>query len=225
MFNNYIYFVLKSVFWIFWFYPSTENGSTRRCSWPCTKCREQSRGDVQEHPRTEKRKYSYSTQRNSMDFQRYRDCDIPRTPAPRLPEWYQHIRIVTFEQNIAYDFDVGLLMYLSSLKLRFSLLFYLLYFFSFENEKSSLISFFPIQVNYELVSDFAHPGHFICKIADERSVDLVVMGTRGLGTHRKSVLGHVSSYVLHHAHCSVCLGGYWPVWSWLKHVTAWSVPE
>ena len=31
------------------------------------------------------------------------------------------------------------------------------------------------------------------------------MGTRGLGTVRRTILGSVSDYVLHHAHCPVCI--------------------
>ncbi|XP_046846893.1 universal stress protein in QAH/OAS sulfhydrylase 3'region-like [Xenia sp. Carnegie-2017] len=43
------------------------------------------------------------------------------------------------------------------------------------------------------------PGEAICKCAKAQEVDLILMGTRGLGSLRRTVLGSVSDYVLHHA--------------------------
>ena len=43
----------------------------------------------------------------------------------------------------------------------------------------------------------------ICKRAKEQNVDLIVMGTRGLGAIRRTILGSVSDYVLHHSECPV----------------------
>jgi nucleotide-binding universal stress UspA family protein len=47
------------------------------------------------------------------------------------------------------------------------------------------------------------PGEAIVELAATEKVTMVVMGTRGLGTIRRTILGSVSDYVLHHAHCPV----------------------
>lgn len=49
------------------------------------------------------------------------------------------------------------------------------------------------------------PGEVICDIANEEKASLIVMGTRGLGTVRRTIMGSVSDYVVHHAHCPVCI--------------------
>jgi nucleotide-binding universal stress UspA family protein len=43
----------------------------------------------------------------------------------------------------------------------------------------------------------------ILKAANEFGVDMIVIGTRGLGVLKSTVLGSVSQKVLHHAECSV----------------------
>ena len=43
-------------------------------------------------------------------------------------------------------------------------------------------------------------GHTICKIANEFSASVIVMGHRDLGAIRRTLLGSVSDYVLHHSH-------------------------
>ncbi|XP_059151114.1 universal stress protein in QAH/OAS sulfhydrylase 3'region-like [Physella acuta] len=49
------------------------------------------------------------------------------------------------------------------------------------------------------------PGEVITKAARDELADSVVMGTRGLGTIRRTLLGSVSEYVVHHAHCPVTI--------------------
>ena len=47
------------------------------------------------------------------------------------------------------------------------------------------------------------PGEIIVKVADEEKATMIVMGTRGLGKVRRTILGSVSDFVVHHAHCPV----------------------
>lgn len=45
----------------------------------------------------------------------------------------------------------------------------------------------------------------ICRFAREQEQDLIVIGSRGRSAFRELVLGSVSSQVLHHAPCPVCV--------------------
>ena len=47
------------------------------------------------------------------------------------------------------------------------------------------------------------PGQAICRAAEKENAFLIVMGTRGMGTVRRTILGSVSDYVNHHAKCPV----------------------
>ena len=47
------------------------------------------------------------------------------------------------------------------------------------------------------------PGEVICKLAEDESADLIVIGSRGIGTLRRTILGSVSDYCVHHAHTPV----------------------
>jgi nucleotide-binding universal stress UspA family protein len=47
------------------------------------------------------------------------------------------------------------------------------------------------------------PGETIIRLAEEESATMIVMGTRGLGKMRRTIMGSVSDFVVHHAHCPV----------------------
>lgn len=49
------------------------------------------------------------------------------------------------------------------------------------------------------------PGHVVVKAANDEKANMVVMGTRGMGVVRRTILGSVSDYVVHHAHCPVVI--------------------
>ncbi|ELT95826.1 hypothetical protein CAPTEDRAFT_225362 [Capitella teleta] len=46
-------------------------------------------------------------------------------------------------------------------------------------------------------------GQVICRVADEEHACMIVTGTRGLGTIRRTILGSVSDYLIHHSNCPV----------------------
>ncbi|HLG09140.1 MAG TPA: universal stress protein [Gaiellaceae bacterium] len=54
-----------------------------------------------------------------------------------------------------------------------------------------------------LVERRGDPATAILDEAEKAHADLIVMGTRGLSTGERWLLGSVSTKVLHHAHCSV----------------------
>ncbi|XP_078339646.1 universal stress protein Sll1388-like [Crassostrea virginica] len=43
------------------------------------------------------------------------------------------------------------------------------------------------------------PGEGILKTAKDLNADMIVMGSLGMGTVRRTILGSVSDYVLHHS--------------------------
>ncbi|PIN14803.1 hypothetical protein CDL12_12563 [Handroanthus impetiginosus] len=49
------------------------------------------------------------------------------------------------------------------------------------------------------------PKDKICQAAEQLHVDLLVLGSRGLGAIRRALLGSVSNYCAHHAHCPVLI--------------------
>lgn len=53
----------------------------------------------------------------------------------------------------------------------------------------------------ETIQDSA--GEVICRIAKEKEADMIVMGSRGQGVLRRTFLGSVSDYVIHHCRLPV----------------------
>jgi len=60
------------------------------------------------------------------------------------------------------------------------------------------------QISGTVRSEFSNnPGELICHIAQHEAAVAIVTGTRGLGSVRRTIMGSVSDYVVHHAHCPV----------------------
>jgi len=64
---------------------------------------------------------------------------------------------------------------------------------------------FVFQVDIEVKLHGGKPGEAICCVIKECDVDLVVMGSRGMGAVRRTFVGSVSDYVLHHSHVPVVI--------------------
>jgi nucleotide-binding universal stress UspA family protein len=55
------------------------------------------------------------------------------------------------------------------------------------------------------LTSVGHPADTICRVAEERGVDLIVVGSRGLHGVERFMMGSVSTRVAQHAHCSVLI--------------------
>ncbi|XP_063431586.1 universal stress protein YxiE-like isoform X1 [Mytilus trossulus] len=59
------------------------------------------------------------------------------------------------------------------------------------------------KIKGEIIRAFGEPGPAILDKAKELKASFIVTGSRGLGKLRKTLLGSVSSYLLHHAHIPI----------------------
>ena len=67
---------------------------------------------------------------------------------------------------------------------------------------------FIYKVNGVVKSTHAHkPGEGIINAAKEENPALIITGSRGLSKLRRTFLGSVSDYVIHHAPCPVLVCG------------------
>lgn len=58
-------------------------------------------------------------------------------------------------------------------------------------------------VTTEFRQQLGSPGRVICELADTWNADLIIVGRRGRSGLGEFILGSVSNYVIHQAHCSV----------------------
>jgi nucleotide-binding universal stress UspA family protein len=62
-----------------------------------------------------------------------------------------------------------------------------------------------LEARGEVVEPVSSTVGAIVEFAEKEKVDMIVMGTRGLGGFRKLLLGSVSTGVVSHAHCAVLI--------------------
>lgn len=58
---------------------------------------------------------------------------------------------------------------------------------------------------YEFVYVDGDAGKEICKIAKDRKVSMIIMGSRGQGKLKRTILGSVSDHVLQKSPCPVTI--------------------
>lgn len=59
------------------------------------------------------------------------------------------------------------------------------------------------KITHKLEHITGYPGASIVKAAEEQRAGMIICGSRGMGLIRRTILGSVSDYVLHHAHIPV----------------------
>ncbi|KNA04101.1 hypothetical protein SOVF_202790 [Spinacia oleracea] len=62
-----------------------------------------------------------------------------------------------------------------------------------------------MKIKTEALAMRGEPKEVICQLAEQKHVDLLVVGSRGLGMLKRAFLGSVSDYCTHHAHCPVLI--------------------
>ncbi|KAG1365238.1 universal stress protein PHOS34 [Cocos nucifera] len=58
-------------------------------------------------------------------------------------------------------------------------------------------------VEYEVVE--GDPRNVLCEAVEKHHADMLVVGSHGYGAIKRTVLGSVSDYCAHHAHCTVMI--------------------
>jgi len=62
------------------------------------------------------------------------------------------------------------------------------------------------KINVELVvATSSHVGEAICKMVEEKKIDYLAMGRRGLGTIKRLIVGSNSRYCVEHSKCNVLI--------------------
>ncbi|XP_071175862.1 universal stress protein in QAH/OAS sulfhydrylase 3'region-like [Mytilus edulis] len=74
-----------------------------------------------------------------------------------------------------------------------------------EVEKTYTDRLKDISVDFQFRLVYGHPGEQIVKVAEEEKASLVMVGSRGHGWLRRTILGSVSNYVIHHTSIPVLL--------------------
>ena len=62
-----------------------------------------------------------------------------------------------------------------------------------------------MQIRGEVRAEIGRPGEVVVNAADKLNASMIVMGSRGLGLVRRTILGSVSEYVIHHTKVPVTI--------------------
>lgn len=68
-----------------------------------------------------------------------------------------------------------------------------------------MVKLVPPEVPVKTVFEVGSPGPTLAAVAEKNDVDLIVMGSRGLGPIKGIFMGSVSSYIVSHAKCPVLI--------------------
>ncbi|MDU4202567.1 MAG: universal stress protein [Negativicoccus succinicivorans] len=68
-----------------------------------------------------------------------------------------------------------------------------------------LVRMVPADIPVKTIFEVGSPGPTLSAIAEKYNVDLIVMGSRGLGPLKGIFMGSVSSYIVSHAKCPVLI--------------------
>ena len=71
--------------------------------------------------------------------------------------------------------------------------------------KKRIVEAFGDKVKIEMIMLAGNVGDEIVDYTERQPTDALIIGSRGLGTLKRHVLGSVSNFVMHHAHCPVIL--------------------
>ena len=63
----------------------------------------------------------------------------------------------------------------------------------------SLINYFNSQVKGEVVATGGKPGEVIVHVAQDKNATMIICGTRGHGAIRRTIMGSISTYIVHHS--------------------------
>lgn len=61
------------------------------------------------------------------------------------------------------------------------------------------------QIKHTLERLNGPPGESLIKAAEQQNVDLIIAGSRGHGTLRRTIMGSTSDYIVHHSHVPVMI--------------------
>ncbi len=77
--------------------------------------------------------------------------------------------------------------------------------FHMATEKAAVELLNNSNLKYQTKQGFGHPVDEIVSAAEAQDVNLIVLGSRGMGDFKRFLIGSISDGVLHHAHCPVLI--------------------